>query len=267
MMGRAATKEARMDAGHVLTETVDGILRIVWNRPDKKNALTGAMYAAYDAALARAAEDDAVRVVLVTGQGPAFTSGNDLQDFGTWGQYADVEQLPVIRAIRRTLAFPKPLVAAVRGPAVGFGTTLLLHCDAVVAGGSATFAMPFTRLGLVPEFGSTYVLPLLAGRVRAAHHLLLGEPFGCADAQAMGLVSAACEDEGVDAKAMEIARKLAALPPATLRTVKALIDAPERRAALEAAIAAEVEAFVAGLRSPEHAEAVRAFMEKRPPRF
>lgn len=251
----------------VKTEITDGILRIVWNRPEKKNALTGAMYAAYHEALGRAADDPAVRVVLVTGEGSAFTAGNDLQDFATWGAIGDVEDLPVIRAIRRTLAFPKPLVAAVRGPAVGFGTTLLLHCDAVVAGDSATFALPFTRLGLVPEFGSTYVLPLMAGRVRAAHHLLLGEPFGRDEAKELGLVSLACADAAVDEQAMGLCRKLAALPPATLRTAKALIDAPERRAALEAAIDAEAKAFVAGLSSPEHAEAVRAFMEKRPPKF
>ncbi len=258
-----------VSATHTLvkTESLDGVLRIVWNRPEKKNALTGAMYTAYHEALDRAADDPAVRAVLVTGEGGAFTAGNDLQDFATWGQVADVEDLPVIRAIRRTLAFPKPLVAAVRGPAVGFGTTLLLHCDAVVAGDSAAFALPFTRLGLVPEFGSTYVLPLIAGRVRAAHHLLLGEPFDRDEAAAMGLVSLACADDAVDAQAMAICRKLAALPPATLRTVKALIDAPERRRALEAAIDAEVKAFVAGLSSPEHTEAVRAFMAKRAPKF
>lgn len=251
----------------VRTEIVDGVLRITWNRPEKKNALTGAMYTAFHEALARASEDPAVRAVLVTGEGPAFTSGNDLADFATWGAIKDVEDLPVIRAIRSTLAFPKPLVAAVRGPAVGFGTTLLLHCDAVVAGDSAAFALPFTRLGLVPEFGSTYVLPLLAGRVRAAHHLLLGEPFGRDEAVGMGIVSLATTDEAVDAQAMGICRKLAALPPGTLRTVKALIDAPERRAALVAAIDAEVKAFVAGLASAEHKEAVRAFAERRAPDF
>ena len=247
----------------VRTETRDGVLTLTWNRPEKKNALTGAMYTAFHEALARAAGDPAVRVVLVTGAGPAFTSGNDLADFATWGGIKDVEDLPVIRAIRSTLAFPKPLIAAVRGPAVGFGTTLLLHCDAVVASETAAFALPFTRLGLVPEFGSTYVLPLLAGRVRAAHHLLLGEPFGRDAAVGMGIVSQACADADLEAEAMALARKLAALPPGTLRTVKALIDAPERRAALEAAIDAEVKAFVAGLSSAEHQEAVRAFAERR----
>lgn len=251
----------------VKTETRDGVLRLTWNRPEKKNALTGAMYAAYADALDQAAGDPAVRAVVVSGAGGAFTAGNDLQDFATWGASGNVEDLPVIRAIRRTLAFPKPLIAAVRGPAVGFGTTLLMHCDAVVAGESAAFAMPFTRLGLVPEFGSTYVLPLLAGRVRAAHHLLLGEPFGRDEAVAMGLVSLAAPDAEVEERALALGAKLAALPPATLRTVKRLIDGPDQRAALEKAIAAEIEAFMAGLKSPEHAEAVRAFMEKRPPKF
>ena len=114
-------------------ETRDHVLRFTFNRPDKKNALTGAMYAAFADALESAAADPAVRVVLVSGAGDAFTSGNDLKDFATWGSESDVEALPVVRAVRRVLSFPKPLVAAVRGVAVGFGTTLLPHCDAVLA--------------------------------------------------------------------------------------------------------------------------------------
>ena len=247
--------EATTPPSPVAIAAADGVMQITWNRPEKKNALTGAMYAAYADALDRAAADDAVRAVIVAGAGGAFTAGNDLQDFATWGAIPNVDDLPVIRAIRRTLAFPKPLIAAVRGPAVGFGTTLLMHCDAVVAGESAAFALPFTRLGLVPEFGSTYVLPLLAGRVRAAHHLLLGEPFGRDEAVAMGLVSLAAPDAEVEAQALALGAKLAALPPATLRTVKRLIGGPDQRVALEKAIQAEVEAFMAGLKSPEHAEA------------
>ena len=244
-----------------------GVMTLRWDRPEKKNAITGAMYQAYADALAQAAADPAVRVVLVTGTGGSFTSGNDLADFSRWDMGGDPEQLPVVQAIRRTLALPKPLVAAVRGPAVGFGTTLLMHCDAVVAGPSATFALPFVRLGLVPEFGSTYVLPLLAGRVRAAHHLLLGEPFGRDEAVGLGLVSQVAAEEAVEAEAAKLAAKLAALPPGTLRATKALLNPPERQAALEAAIQAELVAFLKGLRSPEHAEAVAAFAGRRAPDF
>lgn len=254
-------------AAPVAVEVAGPVMHVRWNRPEKKNACTGAMYQAFHDALARAEADPAIRVVLVAGTGGVFTSGNDLQDFARWDVQGDPEALPVVRAIRKTLAFPKPLVAAVRGPAVGFGTTLLMHCDAVVAGPSAAFAMPFTRLGLVPEFGSTYVLPLMAGRVRAAHHLLLGEPFGRDEAIGLGLVSLACEEDQVEARALAICERLAALPPGAIRAAKALIDSPERKAAVERAVAAELQAFVAGLRSPEHAEAVAAFVEKRQPDF
>lgn len=247
--------------------TADGVMTVRWDRPEKKNAITGAMYQGFADALAAAAADPAVRVVLIAGAGGSFTSGNDLADFARWDMSGDPEQLPVVRAIRAVLAFPKPLIAAVQGPAVGFGTTLLMHCDAVVAGPSAAFALPFVRLGLVPEFGSTYVLPLLAGRVRAAHHLLLGEPFGRDEAIALGLVSLAVDEEAVEGSALSLAKKLAALPPAALRATKALLDSPERKAALEAAILAELKAFMKGLRSPEHAEAVAAFGARRAPDF
>ena len=252
---------------HVLIETRDHVLRVTWNRPEKKNALTGAMYAAFAEALDRAASDPAVRVVLVMGAGDAFTAGNDLKDFATWGAAGSLDALPVVKAIRGVLAFPKPLVAAVHGAAVGFGTTLLPHCDAVVAGDSAMFSMPFVRLGLVPEFGSSYLLPALAGRVRASAALLTGEPFGRDEAVAMGLVSEACADDAIEERAMGLCRKLAALPPGTLRATKALLRDPEEQARIERAISAELEAFAAGLRSEEHREAVTAFMEKRQPDF
>jgi enoyl-CoA hydratase/carnithine racemase len=252
---------------HVTVELRDHVLVVTWSRPEKKNALTGAMYAAFAEALDRASEDPAVRVVLVTGAGDAFTSGNDLKDFATWGTAGSVEELPVIQAIRRAVAFPKPLVAAVKGAAVGFGTTLLPHCDAVVAGESASFAMPFVRLGLVPEFGSSYLLPAIAGRVVASHKLLLGEPFGTAEAAAMGLVSETCADAELEARAFGVCRRLAALPPGTVRAVKTLMKPVAEVERLSRAIDDEVRLFMAALQSPEHKEAVTAFMEKRQPDF
>lgn len=252
---------------HVLTELRGHVLRITWNRPEKKNALTGAMYAAFAQALAGAVSDPAVRVVLVSGAGDAFTAGNDLKDFATWGQSGSVEDIPVIQAIRQVVAFPKPIVAAVKGAAVGFGTTLLLHCDAVLAGESARFSMPFVRLGLVPEFGSSYLLPAIAGRVAASHKLLLGEPFDAIEARMLGLVSQPSTDAGLDADAEALCAKLAALPPGAVRAVKALINAPEERERLTRVIDEEVRRFVAALQSPEHREAVSAFMEKRQPDF
>src|SRR5690349_20669283 len=148
--------EERSMTDQATVETGDHVMRFTFQRPDKKNALTGAMYQALADALDAAAADPAVRVVLIAGAGDAFTSGNDLKDFATWGSVGDAEALPVVKAIRRILSFPKPLVAAVRGAAVGFGTTLLPHCDAVVASETSRFSMPFVKLGLVPEFGSSY---------------------------------------------------------------------------------------------------------------
>lgn len=252
---------------HVDIRIEDHVLRVTWNRPEKKNALTGAMYAAFAQALADASSDPAVRVVLVSGAGDAFTAGNDLKDFATWGQSGSVEDLPVIQAIRQVVAFPKPLVAAVKGAAVGFGTTLLLHCDAVVAAPSAAFSMPFVNLGLVPEFGSSYLLPAIAGRVAASHHLLLGEAFGLEEARAMGLVSATCEDAALEDTAMALCRKLAAQPPGVVRSIKGLLKPAEERARLEAAIDSEIKLFMAALKGPEHREAVTAFLEKRAPNF
>jgi enoyl-CoA hydratase/carnithine racemase len=252
---------------HVTVSQDGGVLLVTLNRPEKKNALTGAMYDAIDRALAGAATEPSVRVVLISGSGSAFTSGNDLQDFATWGQINDVEEIPVVRVIRRVLAFPKPLVAAVHGVAVGFGTTLLLHCDAVIATSSATFSLPFVKLGLVPEFGSTLLLQAIAGRLRASHKLLLGESFDLAEATAMGLVTATCTDEALAEQSLASCRQFAALPPGALRTIKALINGPEERQRLERAIDAELVQFMKGLRSAEHQEALDAFMAKRRPDF
>jgi enoyl-CoA hydratase/carnithine racemase len=252
---------------HVLVERHDRVLSVTWNRPEKKNALTGAMYTAFDEALAEAAADPAIRAVLVKGAGSAFTAGNDLQDFATWGRSASLEDLPVMRTIRRVLDFPKPLVAAVHGAAVGYGTTLLLHCDAVVAAPSATFSLPFIRLGLVPEFGSSLLLPAIAGNARASQKLLLGEPFGRDEALQMGLVSAACEEAELAERGLALCQQLAALPPGTVRTVKSLLHPADQKARLKATVEEELRLFAAALKSPEHQEAVKAFMEKRAPDF
>lgn len=252
---------------HVTVALREHVLVVTWNRPDKKNALTGEMYTAFADALDRAAGDPEVRVVLVTGAGDDFTSGNDLKDFATWGQAGSVEDLPVVRVIRRVVAFPKPLVAAVHGAAVGLGTTLLPHCDAVVAGVSAKFSLPFVRLGLVPEFGSSYLLPAIAGRVVASQKLLLGEPFAAPEAATMGLVSELCQDHELEERALALCSRLAALPPGTVRAVKALMKPVAEFERLNQAIDEELRLFTAALQSPEHREAVQAFLEKRKPDF
>ena len=155
-----------------------GVATLTFNRPEKKNAIDAAMYEALAAHLGSAGADRAVRAVLITGAGNAFTAGNDLKDFGD-PRFIQPDS-PVLTFMHALAGFEKPVIAAVNGIAVGIGVTLLLHCDLVYAADSATFSMPFVQLGLVPEFGSTLLLPAIAGRVAAAEKLLLGKPFAAA---------------------------------------------------------------------------------------
>lgn len=254
------------EAVHVNTER--GVMTVTLNRPEKRNALTGAMYNALEQAMRDASADDTVRVVLLQAEGEHFCAGNDLQDFGTKGARAAAEGTsPAMQFIRFMLDFDKPLVAAVRGSAVGIGTTVLLHCDLVLASDSARFALPFTRLGLVPEFGSSLILPLLAGRVMASHVLLTGETFDTDRALQLGIVSQAVADAELDAAAAQRADELAELPPQAIKATKALINSQPYKEQLREAVAREGAAFAKGLASAEHQEAVSAFFEKRRPDF
>lgn len=257
-----STENAPLD--HVLVSHEDHVLRIQMNRPEKKNALTVAMYTAMCDALDRAAADGGVRVVLLAGAPACFTAGNDILDF--MNVPPTDENSPVMRFLKTIVAFPKPIVAAVTGPAVGIGTTVLLHCDLVYAGEGAVFRMPFVNLGLCPEAGSSYLLPLIMGHVRAAELLLLGGKFGPDKALACGIVNAVVPDTDLDAHAAAKARELAALPPASVRLSKALMKRPHQ-AALIAAMTEEGGEFVQRLQSPEAIEAFTAFMEGRKPDF
>lgn len=248
----------------VLTSRDAGVFRLQMNRPEKKNAITRAMYAALADALAEAGGDDAVRVVLVTGASGTFTAGNDLGDF--MDDPPRDESAPVFRFLRGISTFEKPLVAAVAGAAVGIGTTMLLHCDCVYAADDARFALPFVNLGLCPEAASSLLLPLVAGYHRAAELLLLGEPFDARRAEACDIVTQVVPADRLEATALATARKLAALPPAALRVSKALMKralAPQVAAAMDA----ERDAFSARLRSAEAKEAFAAFFERRKPDF
>lgn len=249
---------------HIAAELCDGILRIEIRRPEKKNALTGPMYAAMADALDRAAREDAVRVVLIHGQPDVFTAGNDLGDFLN-GPTGDPDR-PVFRFLRGIAAAPKPLIAAVSGNAVGVGTTMLLHCDLVYAGESARFQLPFVNLALCPEAASSLLLPRLAGHQRAAELLLFGEPFNAAKAYEIGLVNAIHPDTALLDAALERARKLTTLPAASLRATKMLLK--KSVAALVAQTMQEEGAiFQQQLASPEAREAFSAFLEKRKPDF
>jgi enoyl-CoA hydratase/carnithine racemase len=249
---------------HLLVERQGAVQRITINRPEKKNALTAAMYAAFAEAIQVAEGDAGVRVMLVAGAGDAFTAGNDLQDFLANPPHAG--NRPVLDFLHVFSHAAKPIVAAVHGVAVGIGTTMLAHCDLVYAAEGTRFSTPFVNLGLCPENASSFLLPALAGYQRAAELLMLGEPFDAAKAREIGLVNAVVPAAELAATATAAAQKLAAKPPASLRLTKRLM----RRAWLpeiEAALAEESKAFAERLASPEAKEAFTAFLEKRAPDF
>jgi enoyl-CoA hydratase/carnithine racemase len=241
-----------------------GVATLTFDRPAKKNAITAEMYEQFVAHLETAAADPAVRAVLVAGAGNTFTAGNDLKDFSN-PKFAQADS-PVMSFMQGLAAFDKPVIAAVQGLAVGIGVTMLLHCDLVYLADDATLSMPFTGLGLVPEFASTYLLPRIAGRVRAAEKLLLGKPFPAHEAVAMGIANAVLPSAGVLAHAQKMARAFAALPPGAVRDTKKLLrDA--QAAAVKEAIFREASHFGPRLAGAEAREAIAAIIEKRPPDF
>jgi enoyl-CoA hydratase/carnithine racemase len=241
-----------------------GVATITFDRPAKKNAITAEMYGQFIAGLAQAGSDADVRAVLVTGAGGAFTAGNDLKDFGN-PKFAQADS-PVIRFMQGLAAFEKPVIAAVQGVAVGIGVTMLLHCDLVYSADDATFSMPFTSLGLVPEFASTLLLPQIAGRARASEKLLLGKPFPAHEAVALGLANAVLPASDLLPHALKIARSFAALPPGAVRDTKRLLRQPQA-AAVQEAILREAGCFGPRLAGEEAREAIAAILEKRAPDF
>ena len=246
----------------IVVETTPGVTEIRIDRPGRKNAITSAMYGAMAEALTRAENDDTL-VVIISGAGAAFTSGNDLHDF-----LADPpggEDRPVARFMDALSTSSKIVIAAVDGPAVGIGTTLLLHCDLVVAGPDARFSMPFVDLALVPEFASSMLLPRLIGRRLAAKHLILAEPFDAATALRYGLVSEVATSGQTLTLARDMARRITAKAPDAVLASKRLLSLPDQ--SVPARIAEENEAFGRQLRSPEAKEAMTAILEKRAPRF
>lgn len=246
----------------ILSTRSGRILELRLNRPDKKNAITSAMYAALADALQAAAEDTEIRVATILGSGDNFTSGNDLKDFQQ-SPPLDPGQ-PVFRFLETISSFPKVLVAAVEGAAVGVGTTLLLHCDLVLAAPTALFSLPFADLGLVPEAASSLLLPALIGRHRAAKHLILGDPFDAETALGYGLVTEIVASD-LEARVRNVAGRIAAKPPEAVRLTKRLLRSDGE--AIGARMREEADLFVGRLRSAEAAEAFAAFFEKRPPNF
>lgn len=252
----------------IKTAVLDGVATIEIARPEKKNALTQAMYQAMADALNAAREDKAVRAVLITGQPGIFTSGNDIEDFmqRAPGQGSDAMDSPVFRFMRALLDCDKPVVAAVTGAAIGIGTTLLLHCDFVYVSDEARLAMPFVALGLVPEFASSLVVPQLMGHRRAAQLLLTGDPFTPEQAVECGIATAVIPAGEVVNHARRIAERFNSLPPGAVREAKQLMRMPQRELTL-ATIRTEGEIFGRRLKSPEAIEAFTAFFQKRKPDF
>ncbi len=248
----------------IRTATFEGVLTIEIARPEKKNALTMAMYESMADALEAAVAESAVRAVLIAGQPGVFTSGNDLEDF--MQRPPAGKDSPVWRFLHALLDCDKPVVAAVTGAAIGVGTTMLLHCDLVYVSDEARLALPFVGLGLVPEFASSLLLPRLMGQAKAAEKLLLGDPFTAAEAVECGIANAVLPAAEVVPHARRVATRFNALPPGAVRDTKRLLRGAER-AAIDAAMRAEGEVFTRRLRGPEAMEAFRAFFEKRKPDF
>ena len=243
----------------VVSQRSGSILDVQLNRPAKKNAMTSAMYVAMADLLDAAAKDDETRVVLWHGAGDSFCAGNDLEDFvnNPPGPGAS----PQARLIDALIRFEKPLVAAVQGAAIGGGTTMLAHCDFVYAGESAKFQLPFIDLAVVPEFGSSYLLPLRFGYLRAAELILLGRPFDALRAAELGLVTQVVPDRSLLAAATGAAEHLAKKPPAALQACKRLLKRALREQ-VEQAVKLENEEFAVRVRSPEAKDAFATFLAK-----
>lgn len=241
-----------------------GVISIRLNRPEKKNALTGAMYTAISDALDTLENEDDLRVGFITGTPDCFTAGNDLQDF--LQNPPAGEDTPVFRFLNKIATLKKPLVAAVNGNAVGVGTTMLLHCELVYAAPNAKFQMPFVNLGLCPEAGSSLLLPQIIGYQRAAQLLMLGDTFTAEEAHQWGIVNEVFYNEDYQEKAYQKAVQLARQPAKSLRITKQLLR-HANAAVLKDIMGQEGEHFTAMLTGPEAKEAMAAFMEKRKPDF
>ena len=242
----------------ISTKSDEGVLTLTLNRPTKMNALTREMYGALANGLNEAAGDFSIRAVIISSEGDHFTAGNDIKDFMDHPPTGDDSE--VAKFLGSLLNFPKPLLVAVKGNAIGVGTTMLLHCDVVLASPTANFSMPFTSLGLVPEAGSSYLFPALVGYQRAARIFLTGESFSADEAKEMGLVTTIASD--VYGQAQLVASQIAAQPPQAIINTKALLKA-SKHDAVAAVMKAEFQLFAMALQSEEAMMAFMNFMSKK----
>jgi enoyl-CoA hydratase/carnithine racemase len=248
----------------ILTNIESGVMTLTINRLDKKNSLTAAMYAAMADAIEAAQHDSSVRAFVIQGHETIFSAGNDISDF--LNKPPSTSDAPVFRFLRGISTFTKPVVAAVCGPAVGIGTTMLLHCDLIYAGDNAAFSLPFVNLGLCPEAASSFLVPQLMGYPRAAEALLLGEPFLAESALEMGLINRIVPPGEANALAQQQARKLAGKPLSSLIETKRLMKKGNAGVIAER-MAEEGVGFGRMLTEPAAKEAFTAFMQKRKPDF
>jgi enoyl-CoA hydratase/carnithine racemase len=248
----------------IITEQSGSVLRVVLNRPTKRNAMTSSMYMTLAEIFTDAAKDDHTRAVLWHGAGDSFCAGNDIDDF--LKNPPGPGESPQARLMNAFVDFDKPIVVAVQGAAIGGGTTMLMHCDFVYAGESARFRMPFIDLAVVPEFGSSCSVPARIGHLRAAELILLGLPFDAKRAAELGFVTRVVSDQNLLATAAETAQKLAAKPVGALQASKRLLKQSVHEQ-IKAAMKAENEEFSVQVRSDDAREAFAAFLEKRPPDF
>jgi enoyl-CoA hydratase/carnithine racemase len=261
---RPPLSTAAEKTSEIVTEQSGSLLRIQFNRPAKKNALTSNMYSTVAALINAAGQDAGVRVVLLHGAGDSFTAGNDLEDFlrNPPRPGESVQE----RFVTALINFDKPVIAAVHGATVGSGTTMLAHCDFVYAAESTRFQLPFVNLAVVPELGTSFLIPAQVGYIAAAELLLLGMPFDARRAAELGLVTRVVSDDRLLATAMETAEILAAKPAGALQVSKRLLKRWSREHT-ESAVRAETQEFGARVRSEEAREAITAFLEKRRPDF
>lgn len=250
----------------ILTHIEAGVMTLTLNRLDKKNSITRSMYAELAAALAAANDNAAVRVLVIQGHATVFSAGNDIADFLNPPVADTRETAPVFKFLHGIASFPKPIVAAVCGPAVGIGTTMLFHCDLVYAGDNAAFAMPFVNLGIVPEAASSLIVPQMFGYHRAAEALLLGEPFMAEAALEVGLVNKVLPPTECNDYAQTVAKKLAAKPLSSIVETKRLMKMGQMDA-IHTRMDLEGDTFGRMLTEPAAKEAFGAFFEKRKPDF
>ena len=243
---------------HIKVEHMEAVTVLTLNRPDAKNALTQDMYRCLCGEIDAAAHSNSNRALVITGSHRCFTAGNDLYEFSEINKIPDVDN-PVLQFMLKLSSFPKPIVVAVDGLAVGIGTTMLLHCDFVYASAHAEFRVPFVDLGLCPEFASSFLLSKTLGGRRANELLLLGKPFSAEEAETYQLVNAVCENPF--SVALATARSLSVKPPVALRQTKALIRAGNEKQ-IEASMHAENHVFMRLLEGVEFAAASAAFIEK-----